>query len=113
MPVTEFPGDLVCPKCGTTDCVAPAVSFHIQTNNGTHYINDPDCVTLSVWVTEQEENHGLRSAKISHHLDENKEFLANLTWVCDLIRKPENDNGIIYQMFFAHQGLFHFVPNHQ
>lgn len=114
LPYTEFPGDLVCPKCGATDCLAPVVSFQIKTNNGVFHVDDPSYALLSVWVSEIEEQNGLYSAKINHHLDldENKKLLEGLEWVCDATFQPES-GGTIYKMYFAHPGMFHFVPNHK
>ncbi len=89
------------------------MSFRVKTDNGTHYVNDPNCFTVSVWVTEQEEANGLRSAKINSILDDNKDALEDLIWVCDATRPPHKGTGMIYDMYFAHQGLFHFVPNHR
>lgn len=89
------------------------MSFRVKTDNGIHYINDPQCVTVSIWVTEQEESNGLRSAKINSILDDNKVALEDLIWVCDKARQPHKGTGVIYEMYFARQGLFHFVPNHK
>lgn len=92
-----------------------ATGFQITTDNGVFRVDDPKFAVLSVWVTEAEEANGLRSAKINHHLDleENKKLLEGLEWVCDVPRKPENENGTIYRMFFAHPGTFRFEPNHK
>lgn len=88
-------------------------SFRISTDNGVFHVDDPHFAVLSVWVSDLEEQNGLRSAKINHHLDleENKKLLEGLEWVCDVTRKPESD-GTVYRMFFAHPGTFHFKPNH-
>lgn len=89
-------------------------SFRISTDNGVFHVDDPHFAVLSVWVSDLEEQNGLRSGKINHHLDleENKKLLEGLEWVCDVPRKPENGDGSVYRMFFAHPGTFYFEPNH-
>lgn len=90
------------------------MNYRIRTSNGTFIIDDPGMAVLKVWVTDQEAQNGLRSAKINHHLDlsENKKLLEGLEWVCDAPHPARGDDGTVYEMYFAHPGTFHFKPNH-